>query len=256
VRSHRGARPVRAGRPLRAGAWLAASVSATAFLAGCGGPDLGALGGKSADQILSSTIAAAETQAGVHYQLRATTGPQNQVITGDAGSTEGEQEVATGADLVDVQLIGGTAFVRGNAGGLQHTIGLAASVAAAYAGKWISVSPSDTLFQPITQAVTLKGIFGQLRPSGMLSTGSPTTIDGQRAVGVRGGLPGQVARGVSGTAVLYVSVQGPNLPVGFSGEARSASQHVTDIGAFDRWGEHLALTPPSGAVPFSGLPKA
>lgn len=224
--------------------------------AGCGGPDLGALAGKSPDQILSTAIASAEAETGVHYQLHATIGSQNQVVTGDAGGTEGEQEVASGTDVVDVQLIGATAYVKGNAGGLQHTIGLPATVAASYADRWIAVVSSDTLYQPITQAVTLRGIFGQLRPSGTHSAGAPTTVDGQRAVGVRGGLPGQVAQGVSGTAVLYVTTRRPNLPVAFSGEAQSATQHVTDIGTFSRWGEHLALTPPPGAVAFASLPKS
>lgn len=223
---------------------------------GCGGSDLGALAGRSPDQILSAAIAAAEAQPGVHYQLHATTASQNQVITGDAGATQGEQEVSTGSDVVDVQVIGDVAYLRGNAGGLRHTIGLSAALSTAYADRWISVAPSDSLYQPITQAVTLRGIFGQLKPSGALSTGAPTTVGGQRAVGVRGGLPGQVARGVSGTAVLYVTIRSPNLPVAFSGEARSASQHVTDIGAFDRWGEHLGLTPPAGAVAFASLPKS
>lgn len=235
---------------------VVAAVAVAAALAGCGGPDLGTLAGKSPDQILSTAVADAEAQAGVHYQLHATSGSQNQVITGDAGASEGEQEVATGTSVVDVQLIGGTAYVRGNAGGLQQTIGLSAAVATTYAEKWISVAPTDTLFQPITQAVTLRGIFGQLSPSGTRSAGPPTTVGGQRAVGVRGGLPGQVAQGVSGTAVLYVSIRSPNLPVAFSGEAHAANQHVTDIGAFDRWGEHLALTPPPGAVAFASLPKS
>jgi hypothetical protein len=223
---------------------------------GCGGPGLGALAGKTPDQILTAAIDAAEAQSGVHYQLHATTGSQNQVITGDAGQTEGQQQVATGANTVDVVLIGQTAYLKGNAGGLQNTIGLPGSVASAYANRWISVAPSDSLFQPITQAVTLRGIFEQLKPSGILQAGSPSTVGGQDAVGVSGGLPGRVAPGVTGSAVLYVTVGHPNLPVAFSGAAHQARQHVTDIGAFSRWGEHLALTAPPGAVAFSSLPKS
>jgi hypothetical protein len=224
--------------------------------AGCGGPGLGSLAGKTPDEILNAALAAAEAQSGVHYQLHATSGTQNQVITGDAGQTQGEQQVSTGSNVVDVELIGAMAYVKGNAGGLRFTLGLPAAVASSYANRWISVVSSDTLFQPITQAVTLKGIFGQLKPNGTLHTGSPGTVGGQDAVGVRGGLPGQVASGVSGSAVLYVAVNSPNLPVAFSGAAHTAHQTVTDIGAFSRWGEHLALAPPPGAVAFSSLPKA
>ncbi len=225
------------------------------LLAACGGPGLGALSGKTPTQILSTSIDAAEKQAGVHYELHATTGSSTQSISGDAGVSEGEQEVETGNDVVQVELIGGTAYVQANSGGLQY-LGLSSSVASTYAEKWISVSSSDSLYQPITEAVTLSGIFGQLKPTGTLRTGQPVTVDGHRVVAVIGNLPGQVASGVTGAAEFYVSLTSPNLPLAFYGEAKNKSSKVTDVGAFADWGESLALVAPSGAVPYSSLPTS
>lgn len=249
-------------RPIRSSAAGARPVARTAatlalaggsVLAGCGGSADGSLAGKSAPQILSLALAAAGTERGVHYQLQATTPSEHETIVGDAGSTEGLQQLTNGANQVEVELVGGTAYLQGNAGGLQNTLGLPATTASAYTGRWISVAPTDSLFQPITQAVTVRGIFDQLSPTGTLHTSVPGKVQGQEVVAVIGGLPGSVAQGVSGQAVLYVSTSRPDLPVAFEGTASNSKEKVTDVGVFDRWDERLALSAPSGAVPYASL---
>lgn len=221
-----------------------------------GGSDAGALDGKSPAQILSAGIKTAEAQSSVHYVLQASGQSQAQTITGDAGRNQGIQTVKTGADEVEVEVVGNLAYLQGNAGGLQHTIGMTAAAAGQYAGRWISVSPSDTLYRPITQAVTLRGVFTQLTPSGSLVKSTPGIVSGHEVIGVRGGLPGTSQGGVNGDAVLYVSTASATLPVGFTGQATSGSKKVTDVGAFSRWGEPLHLTAPSGAVAYSSIPTS
>lgn len=233
---------------------LVACLVLGATAAACGGSDAGALSGKTPAQIITAGLAAAQTQSSVHYVLKASGESQAQTITGDAGRNEGTQSVVTGADQVDVEVIGNAAYLRGNAGGLQNTIGLPAAQATKYAGQWISVQPSDTLYRPITQAVTINGIFTQLKPSGRLVASSPGKVAGREVIGVRGGLPGNTQRGVTGNAVLYVSTASNTLPIGFTGQAQNGTKHVTDVGAFTHWGEPLHLTAPTGAVPFSSIP--
>lgn len=228
-------------------------VAGGGLLAGCGGSAAGALSGKSATQILSTSLAAAVAQRGVHYELQASTSTQHQTIEGDAGPNEGIQEVTNGSDEVEVELVDGTAYLQGNAGGLEAEVDLSASMASAYAGRWIAVSSADTLFEPIAAAVTEHGIISQLTPTGKLHTASPGKVEGQEAIAVIGGLPGSVAQGVTGEAILYVSTKAPDVPVAFQGTASNSSEKVTDVGVFNRWGERLALTAPSGAVPYSAL---
>ena len=225
-------------------------------VAACGGSDAGALAGKTAKQILSTGVAAAEAQKSVHYVLRASGQAQSQTITGDAGQSEGVQTVQTGADEVEVEVVGGLAYLKGNAGGLQHTIGIPAAAATKYAGQWIAVASSDTLYGPITQAVTLHGIFTQLTPTGTLVASTPGKISGREVIGVRGGLPGKTQSGVTGDAVLYVSTASSTLPIGFTGQATSSGKKVTDVGAFTHWGEPLNLVAPTGAVPYSSIPTS
>lgn len=224
-------------------------------LAGCGGgsPSAGVLTGKSARQILTAATDAAEAEAGVHYQLDSTEGSEQETITGDAGLSEGQQERVIGSDEVEAELIDDTAYLQGNAGGLADTFGLSSSQATKYAGKWISVAPSDSLYSSISESVTLDTLVGQLLPTGSLTQDTPTTLDGQQVIPVRGGLPGQVQKGVTGSAVLYVDTKRPTVPVGFSGEAAKSGEQVTDDGAFSEWGEQIDLSAPSSPVPYSDL---
>ena len=235
---------------------VAGAVLSGVALAACSGPAAGALAGKDASQVLSAGVSAAQHQSSVHYVLEASGQSQRQTITGDAGTDSGDQEIVTGADQVQVELIHGAAFVKGNAGGLQHTIGLPAASATRFAGQWISVQPSDTLFRPITQAVTILGILRQLEPKAPLQESTPGAVGGHEVVGVRGSLPGATQPGVTGTAVLYVSTATPTLPLGFSGQAKNGQRTVTEAGAFSRWGAALHLSAPSGAVPFSSVPTS
>lgn len=225
-------------------------------VAGCGGISAGSLAGMSARQIVTRADAAAQSAGGVHYQLTATQGPAHQTITGDAGSSEGDQERVTGAQDIVVELVKGTAYVRANASGLEAALRLSPATAAAYAGKWISIAPSDSPYAPISESVTLATIVGQVLPTGSLTEQAPSRLHGQDVVGVTGGLPGQVQPGVSGSAVLYVDTRRPNLPVGFTGHATNGNQTLTETGLFNQWGETLDLVAPSGAAAFSSLPSS
>jgi len=246
-------------RPLLPAAAL--MVASGSVLGACGsGSAAGALAGKTPAQILQAAVDAANAQTSVHYELKASGGNQQQTIIGDAGKTNGDQIVTTGSNTVEVLVIGSAAYLQGNVGGLQQTLGLPADAAAQAAGKWISVSPSDTLYQPITGAITLRGILQQLKPTGTLQESTPGKISGKEVIGVRGGLPSNTASGVNGSAVLYVATATPTLPVGFSGQATTTvngqNQTVTDIGVFKNWNEPLKLQAPPSSIPFASLPKS
>lgn len=245
---------MRRGWPALVGA--ACTALGALVAAGCGGPSLGALAGKTPRQVLTVATAAAQSAGGVHYQLSAVQGSERQSITGDAGVNEGDQERVTGADDAVVELVGGTAYLRANASALQDTFHLPAAQATTYAGRWISVAPSDSLYAPISESVTLAAVVGQLLPTGTLREEGPTSLDGQHVVGVQGALPGQVESGVTGSAVFWVDTRRPDVPVAFTGQASNGHQRLNDTGVFNRWGEKVALVAPSGAVPYSSIPTS
>ena len=197
---------------------------------------VGALSGKTPAQILSAATAAAKKAGSAHYVLSAVQGKQSQTISGDASPTEGRQMVVQASQHIQVIYVGGVAYVRGDSGGLASAMGFAASVAQTYANKWIAVHSTDSLFKSIVSAVTLAGTLEQLNPTGKLTLTAATTVAGQTAVGVKGGLPGTPQSGVTGSTTLYVAASKPTVPLeirrdGLRGDrARRRQRHLHQLG--------------------------
>jgi len=235
---------------MRRGISRGLGAAAILVTAACGaGTPPNALAGKTPQQVLSVAIATAERFGSVHYILQTGGSSQQQTVIGDAGARQGAQTVVMGADKVEVLLIGTGAYLRGNAGGLKDVIGLPSATATQYAGKWISVQPSDSLYQGIARAVTLPDLLDEVKPSGRLASGGPETLGGHAVVGVRGGLSGATG----GTTTFWVTTAPPAVPIGVDAQTTSAGGTASEVGAFSKWGERLRLTPPAGSVPYSGL---
>jgi hypothetical protein len=214
---------------------------------------VGDVAGKTPDEILTAAMAAANKAGTAHYNLTAAQGTQTQTVTGDASQTEGQQSILLGSQQITVILVNNVAYVQGNAGGLQSAMGFSASAASRYAGKWIAVHPSDSVYKSIEQAVTLKGTLQQLGPSAPLTLTDPTSANGHQVIGVKGNLPNAATSGVTGTSTLYVSTTEPILPQTLSATASNGTQHVTDTGTFSRWGQPLHLAAPTASVPLSTI---
>ena len=230
-------------------------------VASCGGPpaptaQVGALKGKTPSDIVSAATAAAEASGTVHYVLTATSAGQSQTIEGDVSKSTARQSITQGSHHIEVVLVHKVAYVLGDAGGLSTAMGLKTSVANHYAGTWIAVHSSDTLYSSITSAVTLDSILADLVPSGTLSLTAPRTVAGRQVIGVHGGLPGPAQSGVTGSTTLFVATNRPTLPISVSGTATMGKQHVTDTGSFTKWGVAVHLAAPSGSVAFSSLPTS
>ena len=237
-------------RLLAAAGCCAVAVGAGACSSGAS--STGSLTGKSPAQILDSASAAAMTAGSTHYVLTETASSQTQTITGDASTTEGRQSITTGNIAVSVVLVHGVAYVQGNMGGLRAALGFSSSAADSYAGKWIAVGGNDAPYSSIVQAVTLNGFIAELRPSGSLSLAGSAVIGGRAALGVRGGLPGQVPSGTKGSTTLYVASSRPTVPLKFSASTHG-SQQIVDVGTFTDWGRPVHLSAPKGSVAFSSI---
>ena len=89
-----------------------------------------------------------------HYVSAFTSGGQTQTTVGDAGADSGKQVITIGPDTFTVLVIGGACYFQGDAKQLEDQLGLPASIAAAHAGQWISLSPGDLPYQSVYVAVT------------------------------------------------------------------------------------------------------
>lgn len=218
--------------------------------------DLGVLSGKTPAQILAAAQKAAHTVGSAHYVLTAVQGKVSQTISGDASNKEGQQRLTQGSDHIEVIYVGGVAYVQGDSGGLASAMQFSATVAMNYAGKWIAIHQSDSPYKNIVTAVTLDPTLAQIDPNGNLSLTANKTLQGQKTVGVTGGLPGQVQAGVTGSTTIYVSTSKPTVPLAFQGEAKMGTQRVVDTGTFTNWGKPLNLKAPDHPVAFSSVPTS
>ena len=215
---------------------------------------VGDLAGKTAGQVLSAAISAAGAQRTAHYVMTARNAGQTQTISGDAGPNEGQQTVTQGKQQIKVVYVGSVAYVQGNASGLSSVMGLKPATASTYAGKWIAIHKTDSLYNSIAKSVTLVSTLTQLEPSGRLTLTGLSTAAGRQVIAVRGGLPGPPQSGVSGSATYYIATSHPTLPLRFSGAVQSGTQSAVDDGTFSAWGAPLHLQVPAPTVEFSSIP--
>jgi hypothetical protein len=237
---------VRRKLPLLLGAFALSAASA------CGGSQQNSLSGKSPGSVLSTALSAAAKFQAVHYVLQTTSNGQTQTVTGDAATSNGAQSVVLGTDQTVVVVVGATAYLRGNAGGLQDIIGFSSTQASQEGGKWISFQKGDAPYQTVVQGVTLNSLLSELKPVPPLIESSPGTVSGVQVVGVRGGLQSSPRQG---EATFWVATAAPNVLVSIDARATSVStgKTVTQVGVFSKWGARFRVTAPSGSVPFSSL---
>jgi hypothetical protein len=221
-------------------------------LAACGGSS-GPLAGKTAQQVLTAALAAAKTSGSVHYSVVGKDAGHTETIVGGASDTSGNEVVTAGDVTIEALVVGKAVFVKGDAGGLEDEMGLAASIATSNAGKWISIASTDRAYSSLTKGVSLDGVLKNLEPTGHLTLTAPTTKDGQSVVGVRGALPSGLTPGTKGSTVLYVAAANPTVPLVLNVDQSMGAQKSTAVGTYGSWGKPVDLVAPTSAVPFSSL---
>jgi hypothetical protein len=197
-------------------------------------------------QLVSSSLKAARAQHSVHYVATATATGLSATTIGDAAADRGVQYVTYRAGghvgHVTVRVVANTAYVKGDAFALSSYVGLSAAQVARYAGKWILIPHTASVFKSVAEAVRLDSTIAELQLSPPFTNVGTSTMQGQRVIGVRGR---ETQNGITATATLYVRAAGTPLPVA---EVASEGQiHVSVV--FGKWNERVSVTAPAGAVP-------
>ena len=214
----------------------------------------GGLSGKTANQVLATTVAAAMAKGSVHLTTTNSKGATGGG-TYDIGLSQGQQTVYDGGQgNAEILVLPGHAYVKGDGPFLQNSFGLSASSASQYAGKWISFVPSDPGYQQIVAGDTLSSALIESTPTGTLTLTPARTLDGRAVVGLSGGLPrDDLQSGAKGTQVLYVSKAAPYLPVEVVTSGSLDGQSGTTTVTYSLWGESLSIAAPAGATPASSI---
>jgi hypothetical protein len=236
-------------------------VSLALALSACGGggssaPSAGSLAGKTAKQVLASALAAAKTSGSVHFTVVGKDAGRTETIVGDASTTEGRETITSGDLSIQAEVVGKGAYIEGNAGGLEAQMGLTAALAKTYADQWISVASSEAPYSTVSTGVRLAGALANIQPAGKLTLTAPTTKDGQSVIGVHGEPPGTLAKGTTGSSVLYVATGQPTIPLVFQVTEATGANKESDVGTYSNWGKALNLVAPTKTVPLSSIPSS
>jgi len=192
-----------------------------------------------------------------HYVSRFTSQGQTQTTVGDAGVFSGKQVITIGTDTFTVIVVGAGCYFEGNERQMVEQLGLPVAIASSHAGQWISLSPGDAPYQSVYVAVTTRSALkANISFSPRQETGTSMRA-GYRVLGITGPMKNEVVDGqlqrAKGTANLYVTKSRPHLPVEYTEKGKIDKFASTLVMTFSRWGEHLTVSAPHGAVSYASL---
>lgn len=236
-----------APRPTKLIMAVVAVFAAGASVAACGS-GASANGSKSAATLDSLAVRNGESSAWVHEDVDSSGNGHTLSMSNDVGKSEGRQVITPDGAHATVVLVGGVAYIQGDAAALTKYFGFPSADSSQLAGKWISLRSTDSGFATVSAAVTIKSDFNQVGLTGPLTKGPVTVLDGKRVIPVHGTIASS-GGGPAPAAILYVTAEGQVLPV----ELRASGQGETVTVVWRRWGQGVQLAAPRGAVPISSI---
>jgi hypothetical protein len=198
----------------------------------------------SASQLVALAIHDAEGAGWVHETTNASgSGLKKFSMVNDIGATEGRQVIVSDGAHATVLVIGGDAFIYGNAKAVANYFEISTTQPQKYANQWLELTPSSPDFSTVSSAVTLESDFSHLEMPGSLREGSVVTINGQRARSVSAHVPA-TSQSPAGNVTLYITTSGEILPV----EYRAVAKGVKSTTTWSHWGRVVTLVTPSAAL--------
>jgi len=193
---------------------------------------------------ITSATEAGSARITVQFFSGSTTGS----VVQDSSLNSGEQTVSIGKALASTVLVGGVAYISGNGKGMTSYFRLPSAVVPTLSGRWISVKPSNSVFQSVTANLALSSALADVTPSGALVPGKRLKVDGQWVKSISGAAPGGTGR-----MTLFVTADPRSLPVEAVESGGTGASARGEIVRFTRWGELLHIATPSRAVPISAI---
>ena len=208
-----------------------------------------ALAARSPKQVRGAMLAAASARHSVHYVSTSSAKGHFIRIVSDVGSGRGIQRITVKSGghsgPATVLIVGGSAYIRGNAFTLHNYFPFTAAQAQHYAGQWISIPSTSGAYAVVAADATFASLVGDLLPSQHLAV-VRATIAGRKSLGLRGSLK---QAGLQLTETVYAPATGTPLP--FEEKAAAAGVRGTSLTSMSRWNESVNVTVPANAVPIS-----
>lgn len=165
-------------------------------------------------------------------------------MTCDVSRTAGIQRISYRgggrSGKATVVVVGGNAYLRGDAFTLTAFMGFNGSAASKYVNVWVEVPGRDRHFAAVSAGVVLRSAIAQVEMVAPFRALAPTVVSGQKALAVAGVTPGNQPVPV----VFYARATGPHLPLG---AVSTSPGYATSI-FFSRWNEPVPVSRPAHSV--------
>jgi hypothetical protein len=194
------------------------SSSGSAGSGGSGGSNSNGISSKSANQILSSAVSAAEAAKSLHVAGAVKNGGESigldlSIVTGKGASGT----ISEGSASFKLVQVGGNYYIQPSPAFLLKFTHSQAGVQL-FKGKWLRATSSDANFQSFGELTSINGLMGSLTKShGTLSKGSTSKLDGQPVIAVDSSKGGTV----------YVATTGKPYPLQLSKSTGGQTGKVT-----------------------------
>jgi hypothetical protein len=187
----------------------------------------------------------------VHYASTSTESSESSessetlLESGDAAPAAASQTVTMGKGSIDILVIGGISYLKGNAGGLESLAGLSSSQATEASGRWIEFSTGNAAFAPVVEGVRSADIAKELALKAPLSLGHARTLQGQAVDAIDGT---QTFGRTSQHVVLYVRAKGTHIPVEEDSVNAKGQHTAAEHIIYSKWGERVRPEAPSATI--------
>lgn len=200
--------------------------------------------------LLNLAFADARAKGSFHQALTQVVGGVRGSLVDDVTVKAGRQQIiSSDGTRAQVEVIGNTAYVTGNQYALKQFFKFTNNEISVIGSNWVSIPSTNTAFASIAYDVTLPTALAEVAPSGHLTEGHTTTIDGQRVIAINGSVPTAFAGGTHGSATIYVTENSDPLPIRASLQVTQADhKKLVLTGTMGDWGEHVAVRPPRGRL--------
>jgi hypothetical protein len=222
----------------------------------------GPFGASQSHGVLGSTVDAALGQRSVHWsehQFADMVGSWR--TSADVAADSGMERItipglayggAPSTGRVDVRLVDGVSYVKGNPKGLRWFLVLTESQAARYAGQWLSIPKTDRIYTHVSDGMTLESVV-----RGATSPGWGTRLETKVTKEMSHGVPVIVFQEGDwrGPVHMRLSAQasGERLPIAVDAYAGLAEGYR---GRFSKWNEPVRVLAPAQAVPIATVRRS
>jgi hypothetical protein len=213
---------------------------------------------QSAPTLLSGAQAALRAGGSVHIDTTEGTSQGSIAYSDDATASGGRQVITIGGTgHATIMLIAGVDYVQADATGLADLFEVPQPQADEFAGQWIALKSGGKLgastYDDVTAGLTLSSVASELDLNSTPTLAAPTTVAGQRVIGIQTPLPASDQLPAAARQVLYITDNSLLRPVLL--EVTNAGSYKYQM-SFSDWGETLRLTAPTNAIPASSVTPA